>query len=298
MKATLFRLYLTEEGLWVRFWRLVRLASTELYKDNCLSIAKGAAYSSLLSFFPLITTLAAILVQARADDVARTISSFLYEVVPPGTEDVVRRLFVVHGERPSYLLIVAVVLAVWAGSGAMMSLMEGFDGIYHVPSSRDFIRERGMAILLVFVSFAPVLGASVLIVSGTRAESFLTSWMGLTRQDEDIGGWVILAGQVLRYGIAYGSIVLVTALIYYLGPNRKQSFPMVFPGAVLATFLWLIATLVFGWYVRHVADYNFLYGSVGAGLALLVWMYVLAVITLFGCEFNAVRERISRSAHE
>jgi membrane protein len=294
MKSTLFRLYLTEEGLWVRFWRLLRLASTELYNNNCLSIAKGAAYSSLLSFFPLITTLAAFLVQARADEVARTISGFLYEVVPPGTEDVVRTLFIVHGQRPAYLLVFAVMLAVWAASGAMMSLMEGFDGIYHVPSSRNFIRERGMAILLVFVSFVPVLGASGLIVFGTRAERLLTSWLGLTQQDHDIGAWVVLAGQVLRYGIAYGSFVVVTALIYYLGPNRKQSLRMVFPGAVLATFLWLIATLAFGLYVRHVADYNLLYGSVGAGLALLVWMYVLAVITLLGCEFNAVRERMSR----
>lgn len=298
MKATLFRLYLTEEGLWVRFWRLLRLASTELYKNNCLSIAKGAAYSSLLSFFPLITTLAAFLVQARADEVGRTISSFLYEVVPPGTEDVVRRLFVVHGERPTYLLVFAVVLAVWAASGAMMSLMEGFDGIYHVPASRDFLRERGMAILLVFVSFAPVLAASGLIVFGSRAERFLTSWLGLTQQGGDMDGWVILAGQVLRFGIAYGSFVIVTALIYYLGPNRKQALRMVFPGAVLATFLWLIATLAFGWYVRHVADYNVLYGSVGAGLALLVWMYVLAVITLLGCEFNAVRERMARAPIE
>jgi membrane protein len=199
----------------------------------------------------------------------------------------------VHGERPAYLFTVAVVLAVWAASGAMMSLMEGFDGIYHVPSSRDFLRERGMAILLVFVSFSPVLAASGLIVFGARAETFLTSWLGLTQQDQDVGAWVTLAGQALRYGIAYAAIVLVTAFIYYLGPNRKQSFAMVFPGAVLATFLWLIATVAFGWYVRHVADYNVLYGSVGAGLALLVWMYVLNVITLLGCAFNAVRERMA-----
>jgi membrane protein len=295
MKAALFQLYLTEEGRWARFWKLIRLASTALYENNALSIAKGAAYSSLLSFFPIITTLAALLVQARADDVARTIASFLYEVVPPGTEDVVRTLFVVHGQRPPYLLIVAVILAVWAASGAMMSLMEGFDGIYHVPSSRNFIRERGMAILLVFVSFMPVLGASALIVSGTRAEHLLISWLGLAQQGSDMGAWVVLAGQVLRYGIAYGSFVLVTVLIYYLGPNRKQRFHCVFPGAILATFLWLIATLAFAWYIRHVADYNVLYGSVGAGLALLVWMYVLAVITLFGCEFNAVRERMLRA---
>jgi membrane protein len=295
MKAALFQLYLTEEGRWARFWKLIRLASTALYENNALSIAKGAAYSSLLSFFPIITTLAALLVQARADDVSRTIASFLYEVVPPGTEDVVRTLFVVHGQRPPYLVVVAVILAVWAASGAMMSLMEGFDGIYHVPSSRNFIRERGMAILLVFVSFAPVLGASALIVSGTRAEHLLVSWLGLAQQGSDARAWVVLVGQVLRYGIAYGSFVIVTGLIYYLGPNRKQKFHCVFPGAILATFLWLLATLAFAWYIRHVADYNVLYGSVGAGLALLVWMYVLAVITLFGCEFNAVRERILRA---
>ena len=118
MKPTRFRLYLTDEGLLTRFWSLVRVASSESYKNNCLSIAKGAAYSSLLSFFPIVTTVAALLVQANADDVARTMASFLYEVVPPGTEDVVRQLVIVKGQRPASLLIIAVVLAVWAASGA------------------------------------------------------------------------------------------------------------------------------------------------------------------------------------
>jgi membrane protein len=103
---------------------------------------------------------------------------------------------------------------------------------------------------------------------------------------------VLLAGQILRFLAATFSIVLATALIYHWGPNRKQSFKQVMPGALLATFLWLLATLVFSWYVRHVANYNVLYGSVGAGLALLVWMYVLSVIVLLGCEFNAARERV------
>jgi membrane protein len=86
-------------------------------------------------------------------------------------------------------------------------------------------------------------------------------------------------------------VVLITALVYYFAPNRKQTFRTVFPGAALATLLWLLATAAFAWYVRHIANYNVLYGSVGAGLALLVWMYMLAVINLFGCEFNAARER-------
>ena len=287
------RLYLIEAGWVSRFFRILRATLVATVTDNSLSIAKGAAYSSLLSFFPVLTTLAAILVQANASDVARTIAAFLYNVVPPGTEDVVLTLFVVHGERPKYLLVSAVILALWAASGTIMSMIEGFRSIYRIPSGRSFLAERGMAIFLVLVSAAPVVGASALIVFGNRAEVLLMRYLGFAVQNTDIEGWLELLSKTLRLGLAFGSFVLVTALLYYLGPNRKQTFANVFPGAVLATVLWLISTLGFSWYVRHISNYNVLYGSVGAGLALLVWMYVWSVITLIGCEFNAARERLS-----
>jgi membrane protein len=283
------RFYLIEAGKFSRFLGVLRAALIATIQDNSLSIAKGAAYSSLLSFFPVLTTLAAVLVQANATDVARTIATFLYEVVPPGTEDVVVTLFVVHGERPRYVLIGAVILALWAASGAIMSMIEGFRSIYRIPSGRSFVQERLMAIFLVLVSTVPVVGASALIVFGSKAETFLMHRLGLAVQD----GWLEFLSKVLRFGLAFASFVLVTALLYYLGPNRKQTFANVFPGAVLATVLWLISTLVFSWYVSHVANYNVLYGSVGAGLALLVWMYVWSVITLIGCEYNAARERLA-----
>jgi membrane protein len=253
---------------------------------------------ALLSFFPVLTTVATLLVEARAESVSRTIARFLYRVVPPGTEDVVRDLFLVHGQRPKWLLVGAVILAAWAASGAMISLMEGFNHIYHIPSDRPFLRQRGVALLLVLISVIPLWSASALIVFGTRVERAWTSWLLLRPYDADLSGWVLLAGQVLRYGVAFGTVALVTALVYYFGPNRKQTLRMVFPGAVLVTLLWLMATAAFAWYVRHVANYNVLYGGVGAGLALLVWMYVLAVINLFGCEFNAARERDSLEASQ
>ena len=83
----------------------------------------------------------------------------------------------------------------------------------------------------------------------------------------------------------------MTAGLYYFGPSRPQRWRFMWPGAMLATVLWLAATSGFGWYVRNIAHYNVLYGSVGAALALLVWMYLLAAIALIGCEFNAVYER-------
>jgi membrane protein len=87
---------------------------------------------------------------------------------------------------------------------------------------------------------------------------------------------------------------VVSASLYYFGPYRQQRLRYVWPGAILATLLWLLATSGFAWYARNIANYNVMYGSVGAGIALLVWMYLLAIIALIGCEFNAEYERSAR----
>jgi membrane protein len=94
-----------------------------------------------------------------------------------------------------------------------------------------------------------------------------------------------------RYGVALVTTVAVTSILYYFGPYRKQRWRFVLPGAMLATVLWLLATSGFAWYVRNIGNYNLMYGSVGAGIALLVWMYLMAAIALIGCEFNALYER-------
>jgi membrane protein len=284
-------IYIADVGIATRFWSRLRAAAITTVEDGCLGTAKGAAYSALLAFFPVLTTLAALLVQANADAVARTIAKLLSDVIPPGTEDVVRALFVVKGRRPTGLLVGAVVLAIWASSGVMMSLLEGFRAIYRIPSGRSLLKERAVAMWLVLIAAIPILGASALIVFGNRARRAFIAWLGLTGDANGLRGWLQLAGQALSFAIALGAIVLVMALIYYFGPNRKQTFRGVFPGAVLATILWLLATLAVGWYLRDITNYNVLYGGVGAGLALLVWSYVLSVITLFGCAFNAVDQR-------
>ena len=102
--------------------------------------------------------------------------------------------------------------------------------------------------------------------------------------------WVWLS-RLARFVLAFSTTVVVTSLLYYFGPYRKQRWRGVWRGAMLASFGWLLATMGFGWYVRNMGNYNVMYGSVGAGIALLVWMYLMAVIALIGCEFNAEYER-------
>ena len=284
-------LYLERPGPVQRFWGLFRQACIAAFEDNCFGIAKGAAYSSLLAFFPVLASLAAILASVNASAVARVFSRLLFQVIPPGTEDLVRYQFTARNERSGWLILSATLLSAWAASGAMMTLMEGFQAAYRLPSGRPFLKQRSVAILLVFIAALPAVGSSALIVFGARFEQWTLVSLGLG-PEEDLRVSVVLAFGLLRYVVALGATVLVTGLMYYTGPNRPMKFRSVWPGAILATVLWLLATSVFALYVRHIANYNVLYGSIGAVIALLVWMYLLAVISLLGCEYNAVRERL------
>jgi membrane protein len=277
---------------WRNFWWLLRRAFVLSYEDNCFGTAKGAAYSALLCFFPLLTTVAAILVQIRAEPISRILYRVLSQVVPPGTEGPVLESFRVSGRRPATLLVVATLLSIWAGSRVMTSLMEGFQAAYHIPTGRPFLRQQGMAILLVLATALPVALALGLVLFGTRTEQTVLGWIGLVQAGQGLQAGVAWIAKATRYAIALAANVGVTALVYYLGPNRPQRWRFVWPGAAVSTLLWLLSTLGFGWYVRNIAGYNLLYGSIGAAIALLVWMYVLAAVSLYGCEFNAEYERL------
>lgn len=275
---------------WPVFWKRLVRASFAAYKDGALGYAKGAAYSALLSFFPVLTTTATILVQANASAVSRVLSNFVFQVVPPGTEDLVIRNFIVAGARPASLLVAASLVSIWAASGVMMSLMEGFHAAYRIKDSRTFLQKRGIAALLVICAVLPAVAASSLMLFGRGAEKFVLSRVGIDITIGVYSGFALLS-LTLRYLLAFVTVVLVTVILYSVGLRDRRSVAHVWPGAVVATLLWLASTMVFAWYVRNIANYNVLYGSVGAVIALLVWMYVLAVVALVGCEYNAERER-------
>jgi membrane protein len=263
--------------------------------DGCFSIAKGAAYSALLSFFPVLTTAATVLVQTKAEFVSNTLQKFLSEAVPPGTEDLVVRQFQVKGQRPFVLLIIAILVALWAASSVIKSLIDGFQAAYRVPRSRSFFRQTGVAVALVILSAIPLVAVSMLLLFGGQVERTVMNWMQVDPVLHPfawVWEWVTL---IARYLLALGTTTLVTSTLYYFGPYRRQRWRGIWPGAILATLLWFLGTLAFGWYVRNLANYNVLYGSVATSIALLVWMYLMAAIALVGCEFNAELERMRPS---
>lgn len=291
-----------EPSALARSWWLFRRAFIAAYEDNCFSIAKGAAYSFLLSLFPVLTALASVLFQVRAQAVLHVIATFLAQVVPPGAEDLVLSRIPDRNGRPISLPVAALALSIWAGSGAMMSLMEGFQAAHRIPSGRPFLKQRAMAIFLLFTAALPSVIASSLIIFGDRSERAFLFWMGRSHDVLQLSAPLEVIWRLSRYALAFCTTTFVMGLLYYFGPNHRPEvrcapgsssrFMRVWPGAFLATILWMIATAGFAWYVSHrLSSYNVFYGSVGAVIVLIIWLYLLACIALIGCEFNAERER-------
>lgn len=274
------------------FFIILRRAFFNSWMDGCWGIAKGAAYSGLLSLFPVLSSVAAILVQANADRVSQYLAKFAFEVVPPGAAELIERQFRERGAQPLSLIVVAALLSAWAASSLMATLMEGFRAAYRLPSGRGIVQDRIVAFVLVFISAMPAIGASVLLVFGDKLEQALLQMAGWIDAGGNIAAGVLVASRILRFAIALGATVLTTGLLYYVAPNRTQRWKHVWPGALVATGLWLLVTILFAWYVRNLANYNVMYGSIGGVIALIVWMYLLAAIALFGCEYNAERERV------
>ncbi|HYA17180.1 MAG TPA: YihY/virulence factor BrkB family protein [Bryobacteraceae bacterium] len=275
---------------------LLRRTLVASFDDGLFVIAKGAAYSALLSLFPILASTAAILVEARADYVRRNIARFLAHIVPPGTEDVVLQQFRYSGKRPAALLAVAIVLSIWAAASVVKSLMDGFNAAYRVPRNRSFVAHNGVGLMLVFLSVVPMAGASSLVLFGGTIENQVLKVMKVDPALNPLTPFWQMFWQVVRYLVAFAATSTLTAILYHYGPYRKQMWRRVWPGAFLATILWMLATAVFAWYVRHITNYNVIYGSVGTSMALLLWMYLLTAIALFGCEFNAELERMEVAA--
>ncbi len=280
------------KGLGQHFPYLLRRTTLASIDDELFRIAKGAAYSAILSFLPALTSAAAVLVKTRADFVSKFLTNTLSDILPPGTEQLVLPTFTLKGGKPLTLLIIAALLSLWAASSVVKSLMEGFHAAYRTPRGRPFIRETGVAIMLVLISLLPIVAASALILFGQQVEGAIFSALKVDPVLNPMANAWEWMSRVARYVVAFFATVTLTSALYYFGPNRRQRWAMVWPGALLSTVLWLLTTAGFGFYVRNVTNYSKLYGSVGAVMALLLWMYLIAAIALIGCEFNAEYERM------
>ena len=267
----------------LRFLRLLRLALWRAFQHDAFSIAKASAYSSILTFFPALLVVGSVLATSRKGaPYLREVSYALSRILPAGSSAAMNFL---RGaaQRPVSLLITASLLTLWTASGVMISWMEGFRRCYELPKVWGLVQERLISFLLVIFALVPMTFSTLLVAFGSKIEATILFYTA-----HEFSAIILLMWTCLRWLIATLTSIAVIALIYHHAVPRTQPWHSVIPGATLATAMWFSSTLLFGFYLQHYADYSLIYGSLGAAIALLVWMYMVSLVILVGAEFNAM----------
>jgi len=254
-----------------RFFRHLRLALWRAFEHDAFSVAKAAAFSAILTFFPAILVLASLLSRVRQSELfVREIFRAVGRILPEGTSATIAQFLT--GAKPvqTKFLVSTSILTLWTASGVMISWMEGFRKAYQMPKIWGIVKER--------------LFASFLVVSGNLIERWTMYHVGYELTPYILGLWT-----AVRWIIATLTSIAVIGLVYHHGVPRTQPWHRVLPGSVVATMLWVFVTVLFGWYLRRFSNYDLIYGSVGTAIALLIWLYLISMVVLIGAEFNALR---------
>jgi len=267
----------------LRFLRLLRLAFWRAFLHDAFATAKASAYSSILTFFPVLLIIGSGLANWRkGQPFLREITYALGSILPAGGNTALNYLKGA-AQHPVSLVTTTSIITLWTASGVMISWMEGFRRCYELPKTWGLVKERLVAFSLVVFALVPMTFATLLVALGSKIETRILSYI-----DPDFSAYILLLWGTMRWLIATLTSISVIALIYHNAVPRTQPWHSVIPGATLATVLWFSVTVGFRSYLQHFANFASIYGSLGVAMALLVWMYLISLVVLVGAEFNAL----------
>ena len=285
---------------------------------DCLNVAQSTAYSAIVALFPALIVAAAVIgLLPDTAPVRFQLAAFFDRVLPPGVSqllDTTVQITPNHTHSVRAMLSAGIVSFLGA-SNVIATLMEGLRRARELPADCwTFWERRRRAFELVPLSLVPLAVASVTVAFGHAVTGWIAPSIG-----PEVRASIYAIALLVRWTVALGASVGVIALIYHLGvPNVKlgvpegwarwpsrtmlrmgmrrdedsqapaaRSWQATLPGAVVATAMWFLTTLAFGWYVTRFANYSEVYGSLGAGIALLFWLYIVSLSVLCGAEFNS-----------
>lgn len=243
--------------------------------------ATSVAYGFTLALFPLILFLFTLIPYIPIPDLDTQIMGFIHEFVPGGiyefTEQTIRDIV----SRPQAgVLSFGFLLAIYGATNGMVSLMRSFNMLHGKADNRGFFQTRGTAIMLMVFMAIVLFLSIVLVIVGDAVMAFVTRLEILN------DNFTVLVLNLLRYFISFASLTFGVAIIYRFAPDVKLKLRFINFGTILASLLILLSTYGFSFYLSNFSSYNKLYGSIGTIIALMLWLYLLALILIFGYEIN------------
>lgn len=246
------------------------------------SRAAGVAFNFTLAVFPTIIFLFTLIPYIPIAHLDLQIMNFMEDVMPKGLYlEAKDTILDIISKKRGNVLSLGFLFALYASTSGMMALMRTFNLTYRTAESRGFIKQRLVALnlnfLLTFILFIAIL---ILIVGRQIIDIFLEK------------GWLTVdfnyfAVQFIRYGVVFLVLFMAVSIIYYIAPSIHKRWKFVNAGSITASILIILSTNLFSYYISNFASYNRLYGSIGTIIALMLWLYLVALILIIGFEINA-----------
>ena len=247
---------------------------------DCVTLSQAIAFNMFLAFFPLLLlALGLVAGTSRFHDSLREIPARLNLILPPGSSDVVSAYFVRKVANPWRWMLLGLGGTFVAGTQVMVAFMEGFRTIEGDLLRPAYWRRhfRGMGILC--LTIIPMLAVTTFTVFGKQMRSWLLLETGSALLTRELDLAFYAAGVFLL-------AMCVLVLMYRIGRPGHAGLLNLMPGAAVSTVLWWTADIGFGWYMRKM-PYDAVYRGLGSAIGLLLWMFLTALIVLFGAAYNA-----------
>lgn len=255
-----------------------------LYKkfiaDEISALGAQVTYYLILSFFPFLIFLVSIISYTNivSEDSLAIISGLFPKSVYTLIEGVIKYVL---STRNRTLISIGMIATIWSASVGILAFMYGMNKAFRKKETRPFWKVRGLSVLFTLAFAIIIIFSIVLVVFGEiLGRHFFNIW-GVSKNLDIL--W-----DIFRYGVSIAALFLVFMLFYVYIPNCSIKFRDAVPGAVLSTLGWVILSTGFAFYVNKFESYSKIYGSIGAVIALLIWLYWSSIIVFVGSELNAI----------
>ncbi|MGE6386063.1 YihY/virulence factor BrkB family protein [Pseudomonas sp. NPDC078416] len=263
----------------------------EFVDDEMSTYASALAYQMLFSLFPFLLFLIALIGFLHLPDFFSWLRLQSELVLPPQALDQVNPVIDQLQQSKGGLLSIGIVIALWTASAGVRLMMSAMNAAYDVAEARPAWKRIPLSVFYTIGIAGMLLTVAALMVTGPVVMNWLAAQIGM----ED---FIVTLWTILRWPLIILLLMVAVAIMYYVMPDVKQSFRFITPGSVLAVVVWIVASLGFAYYVKTFADYNAMYGSIGAIIVLLLYFYISAAVLLLGAEMNAVIEHMSAEGKE
>ncbi len=253
-----------------------------LQQGYITSRAAAISYSIFLAIFPFLIFLFSIIPFIPIDNFQQTLLALIEEFMPKLAYESVKETIIDIVTRPrSSLLIFNLILTLYFSTNGVNSLIEAFNNTYHDIETRSAIKQYIVAFFVLFIiSFLLILAVAMMTIGPVLLRLILPDSI-------EESGFIVFIFDVLRWIIVLGLLLMAISSLFYLAPARRKSFRFFSPGSLMATFLIILTTLGFNFYVDNFSSYNAFYGSLGTLMIVLVWIYVNSISLIVGFELNA-----------